>query len=122
MDGWICVRLLESFSAVDLFNRQWMMIVCHGLKVHIVIYTQRYEILWEEAPLLYVAKRSDVLVVPSTVLKLKSKQQTSLNKRRRVGNSYVAWVRVGGTLESGECAERGVGCCRWRSEVTSRAA
>jgi len=26
-------------SAVDLLDGQWMMIVCHGLKVHIVIYT-----------------------------------------------------------------------------------
>jgi hypothetical protein len=44
--------------------------------------------------------RPDVLIVPSTVLKLNSKQQTSLNKRRRV-TSYVAWVRVGGTLSLG---------------------
>jgi hypothetical protein len=32
------VRLNDTSSAIDLFDGQWMMIVCHGLKVHIVMY------------------------------------------------------------------------------------
>jgi hypothetical protein len=43
-----------------------MIIVCHGLKVHIVIYIYNDdEILWEEAPWLYVAKRSGTVVAVS---------------------------------------------------------
>jgi hypothetical protein len=33
MDGW-----MDLCSAIDLFDGQWMMIVCHGLKFHIVMY------------------------------------------------------------------------------------
>jgi hypothetical protein len=38
MGEWICVRF-SCRSAVDLLDGQWMIIVRHGLKVHIVIYT-----------------------------------------------------------------------------------
>jgi hypothetical protein len=45
--------------------------------------------------------RPDVLVVPSfDSAQAENQQQTSLNKRLRV-TSYVAWVRVGGTLSLG---------------------
>jgi hypothetical protein len=64
MDGSVCG--CSCCSTVDLFNGQWMIIVCHGLKVHIVIYIYNDdEILWEEAPWLYVAKRSGTVVAVS---------------------------------------------------------
>jgi hypothetical protein len=84
---------MDRCSAIDLFDGQWMMIVCHGLKVHIVMYIYNDdEILWPRMHRdcmwrgveWWQSRRecTDLMYSPSFD-SAQAEQQTSLNKRRR---------------------------------------